>query len=117
MEITLTRSNAPRKDERLVIFNIEGRKAAFSSSRRSSRRMRFPRHLKLTGEFAPPKVKETPEERKARLKALPKPTPAERLAKMEERLAKMKAKLATAPAPPTGITKSAEHTTTRKGRK
>jgi hypothetical protein len=38
----------------------------------------------LTGEFAPPKAKETLEERKARLAGI---TPAEKLARMEERLA------------------------------
>ncbi len=55
--------------------------------------MRVPPTLTLTGEFAPPKVKETPAERKARLALLPKLTPAERVARMEERLAKMKTKL------------------------
>lgn len=45
--------------------------------------------------FAParqPKVKETKEERKARLAALPKPTLAEKIAKREAALAALKAK-------------------------
>lgn len=45
-----------------------------------------------------PKVKETKEERKARLAALPKPTLAERIAKREKQLEKDKAKLAAADA-------------------
>lgn len=51
------------------------------------------------GTFEPakaPKAKETKEERKARLAAMPKPTEAERIAKAEEKLAKRKAKLAAA---------------------
>lgn len=45
------------------------------------------------GEFAGPREKLTPEERKARLKAKPKLTLAEQIAKDEARLAKRKAKL------------------------
>lgn len=50
-------------------------------------------------EFVPakaPKVRETKEERKARLAAQPKPTEAERIQKAEANLAKRKAKLAAA---------------------
>jgi hypothetical protein len=94
MDIILTRSTAPRKDDRLVIFNIEGRTGSVQFFKTLFNKDAVPATLKLTGDFAAPKVKETPEERKARLKALPKPTPAERLAKMEERLARMRAKLA-----------------------
>lgn len=49
------------------------------------------------GVFAPakqPKVRETKEERKARLAAQPKPTEAEKIARAEAALAKRKAKLA-----------------------
>lgn len=45
-----------------------------------------------------PKPTETKEERKARLAALPKPTEAERIARVEKNLAKRKAKLAAADA-------------------
>lgn len=81
-----------------------------------------PAKLTLTGDFAAPKVKETPEERKARLKALPKATPAGRLAKMEASLAKMKAKLAAAPATtatptPAPAPTPAPHMRVGKGRK
>lgn len=97
--ITLVRSTAPRKDPRLVIYNIEGRigSVQFLSTLFGGNQVSQgnpPATLTLTGTFAPPKPKETPEERKARLKAI---TPAERLAKMEARIAKMKAKLAAAP--------------------
>ena len=94
--ITLVRSTAPRKDQRLVIYNIQGRTGSvqflstlFGGSQTDQGNP--PATLTLTGTFAAPKPKETPEERKARLKAI---TPAERLAKMEARVAKMKAKLA-----------------------
>ncbi len=97
MDITLVKSNAPRKSDRLVIFNLEGRtgsvqflKTLFGSS--------VPATLTLSGEFAEPKIKvakvaETKEERKARLAAVLKPTLAERVARAEERTAKLKAKL------------------------
>lgn len=100
--LKLTRSAAPRKTNRLVIYNIEGRTGSvqflstlFGGSKDSVGNP--PAELELMGEFAPARVnkpKETAEERKARLAALPKLTPAERLAKMEEKVAKAKAKLA-----------------------
>ena len=98
MVINLTRSTAPRKDARLVIFNLEGRTGSVQFLKTLFNKDAIPATLTLTGEFAAPKVKETPAERKARLALLPKLTPAERVAKMEERLANMKAKLV-APAP------------------
>jgi hypothetical protein len=100
MDITLVRSNAQRKNPRLVIFNIDGRPGSVQFFRTLFQDA-IPAKLTLTGEFAAPRVKETPEERKTRLKALPKLTPAERLAKMEERVAKMKAKVAAATTPTT----------------
>ena len=81
MDITLVRSNSQRKNPRLVIFNIEGRAGSVQFFRTLFQDA-VPAKLTLIGEFAPPKVKETPEERKARLKALPKLTAAERVAKM-----------------------------------
>lgn len=58
-----------------------------------------PAQAEVTGPFKlaaakEPKVKETKEERKARLAALPKPTEAERIAQAEARLQKRKDKLA-----------------------
>ena len=97
MEITLVRSAAQPKNPRLVVFKIDGRPGSVQLYRTLFAKDAVPARLTLTGEFAEPKAKETPEERRARLKALPKLTPAERLAKMEERLAKMKARLAAAP--------------------
>jgi hypothetical protein len=98
MDITLTRNPAQRKNPRLVIFNIEGRPGSVQFFRALFPLNAVPERLTLIGEFAAPKVKETPEERKARLAAMPKMTPAERLAKMEASVAKMKARLA-APQP------------------
>jgi len=106
LEITLVRSSAARKDPRLVIYNIEGRTGSvqflstlFGGTQTSQGNP--PERMTLVGEFAPPRVKETPAERKARLALLPKLTPAEKIAKAEERLAKMKMALvagSTAPA-------------------
>jgi len=104
MDITLTRSTAPRKNPRLVIFTVEGRPGSVQFFRTLFPMNAVPERLTLTGEFAAPKVKETPAERKARLALLPKLTPAQRLAKMEERVAKMKAALNPAPAPSAIVT-------------
>ena len=105
-ELVLTRSTADRKSKRLVIYNFEGRKGSvqflstlFGGDQKSVGNP--PDKLTLIGEFAEPKVakpKETPEERKARLAALPKPTLAEKVAKAEERAAKLREKLAKAKA-------------------
>lgn len=97
--LTLRRSTAARRDQRLVIYNIEGRTGSvqflstlFGGSQKDQGNP--PERLTLTGTFAPPKPKETAEERKARLAAI---TPEQRLAKLEQRVAKMKAKVAAAP--------------------
>ena len=94
--ITLVRSTAPRKDQRLVIYNIQGRTGSvqflstlFGGSQTDQGNP--PPTLTLTGTFAAPKPKETPEEREGAPQAI---MPAGRLAKMEARVAKMKAKLA-----------------------
>lgn len=107
MELTLTRSEAPRKSKRLVIYNIDGRKGSiqflstlFGGSQNDVGNP--PAQLKLVGEFAEPKQpkpKETPEERKARLAALPKPTLEEKVKKAEERAARLREKLAKASNP------------------
>src|SRR5690348_6317749 len=90
MEITLIRNTARKGD--LLVYSIDGRPGSVQfTSKALFNQDAVPATLRLVGEFAPPKPKETPEERKARVKAI---TPAERLAKMEARIAKMKAKLA-----------------------
>lgn len=118
MELVLTKSPAPRKSKRIVIYNIEGRTGSvqflstlFGGDQKNEGTP--PEKLTLSGEFAEPKVKvakekETPEQRKARLAALPKLTLAEKIANAEKRaeelrakLAKQTAKAAEAPAAPT----------------
>ena len=117
MVINLTRSTAPRKDARLVIFNLEGRTGSVQFLKTLFNQDAIPATLTLTGEFAAPKVKETPAERKARLALLPKLTPAERVAKMEERLANMKAKLVTTKADSTKAPAPTSPLANRSGRK
>ncbi len=108
MEITLRHRTSQRKNDRLVIFNIEGRTGCVQFLKTLFPKDAVPPTLTLTGTFATP---ETPEARKARLAAI---TPAERLAKMEERVTKMKAKLAAQ----TDTPKAPEQTMTRaKGRR
>lgn len=57
-----------------------------------------PQTLEMQGDLAGPRVKMTPEERKAARANAPKPTLAERIAASEKKLAKMREKLATAEA-------------------
>ena len=117
--LTLVRSTAARKDPRLVIYNIEGRTGSvqflstlFGGTQSSQGNP--PEKLTLSGTFAAPKPKETPEERKARLAAI---TPEQKLSAMEVKIAKMKAKLAAptaaAPAPKAEISKPVQ----QKGKK
>lgn len=101
-DLKLKLSTGERKSKRLVFYDIEGRtgkvqflSTLFGGDQKSQGNP--PAELTLTGEFAEPKApkaKETPEERKARLKALPKLTLAEKVARAEERAAALKAKLA-----------------------
>jgi len=90
VDITLTRSNAPRKHDRFVIYKINDRPGSVQFLKTLFENDAVPTTLTLTGTFAAPKIKETPEQRKARIKSLPKPTPAERLAKLEQRIARLK---------------------------
>lgn len=99
-QITLVRSTATRKDARLVIYNIEGRKGSvqFLGSLFEGGAAGAPERLTLNSDvsFAQPRVakpKETPEERKARLAALPKPTIEQQIAKAEEKARKLREKL------------------------
>jgi hypothetical protein len=111
--LKLVRSTAPRKEQRLVIYSIEGRKGSvqflstlFGGNQHSQGNP--PSTLVLTGTFAPPPKKETPEERKARLASI---TPEMKLAAMEKRVAAMKAKIAaasTAAAPAAPVAKKAK---------
>jgi len=106
-EITLKRSDAPRKTNRLVIYNLVGRNGSvqflstlFGGSQKD--RGNPPETLTLVGEFAEPKApkaKMTAEERKAARKNAPKPTLAEKLAKAQARMEALKAKLAAEAAP------------------
>lgn len=103
-DLKLVLSKAARKSARLVIYNIEGRTGSvqflstlFGGGNKSQGNP--PETLTLVGEFAEPKVKEpkvklTPEERKARLASLPKLTLAEKVAKAEARMEKLRQKLA-----------------------
>lgn len=108
--LNLVRSTADRKSKRIVIYNIEGRTGSvqflstlFGGDQKSEGNP--PASLTLSGEFAEPKpkaaprVKETPEERKARLAAMPKLTLAEKVAKAEKKAAALRAKLAKASEP------------------
>lgn len=100
MNVTLTRSNANRKDDRLVIYNYSDSKGSVQFLR-SRFGETIPDELVLSGELGEPKApkeKETAEARKARLKALPKLTLAEKVQKAEERTAKLKAKMQAAAA-------------------
>lgn len=104
MELVLVRNDSDRKSKRLVNYKIEGRTGSvqFLSTLfggTQTDRGNPPERLTLTGEFAEPKVKvakakETPEERKARLAAMPKLTLEQKVAKAEEKAAKLREKLA-----------------------
>lgn len=95
MDLTLNHKPNSRKTDRLVIFDLTDRKGSVQFLRTLFPDA-IPQSIVISGEFSAPRTpraKETPEERKARLKALPKLTPAEKLAKAEERVAKMRAKI------------------------
>ena len=101
--ITLVKSTAARKSQRLVIYGIEGRRGSvqflstlFGGDQHSQGNP--PEKLTLTGTFAKP---ESDEERKARLAARPKLTEAEKITKLEAQLAKRKAALTTGSSAPT----------------
>lgn len=95
--VTLTRRTKERKNDKLVIFELAGRPELSVQFHRSAFPEQIPTSISITADLAPARVakaKETPEERKARLKALPKPTLEEKARKAEERAAKLKEKLA-----------------------
>ena len=80
-----TQGPAPRH------FQFRGQARQRSIFPGALRQRAVPERVTLTGEFAPPKAKETPEERKARLAGI---TPAEKLARNGRAIARMRAKLA-----------------------
>jgi len=105
--LKLVRNDKPRKNSRIAVFDIEGRKTSVAIPKSMFVDGVVPESLDLNaaGEFAPvptPRVPETPEERKARLAALPKLTLAEKIERREKQIAAMKAKLAASQAAPTG---------------
>lgn len=102
-EIALTVNTEPRKNTRVLVFDIPGRRASITVPK-SLFGDNVPTSLILTSDVdlapvAEPKPKETKEERKARLAALPKKTPAEKLAALEAKAAKLRAKLEAANKP------------------
>lgn len=105
--LALKLNTEPRKNPRILVFDIEGRRASVAIPK-SVFGDAAPSDLMLQSDspFADPKVakeKETPEARKARLAAMPKLTPEQKLAKLLDRAEKLKAKLAKAGASqPTG---------------
>jgi hypothetical protein len=88
MEIQLTRSTAPRKTDRLVIYDgghlhsVQFLRTAFGDT--------IPETITVSGEFAAPKPKETPEERKARIAAM---SPIDKIAAAEARARKTLARI------------------------
>src|SRR5580704_16036976 len=99
--ITLVKSSAARKSQRLAIYNIDGRRGSvqfFSTLFGGDQHSQGNPHekLTLTGTFAKP---ESDEERQARLAARPKPTDAEKILNLKGTLAKMEASLATGSTP------------------
>lgn len=101
--ITLTKDTKARKTSSIVYTSPELRggvrlvKTAFANGTPDDT-------IQLTGNFAAPKPVETKEERKARLKAMPKMTLAEKIAKREASLNALKAKAAAAvPAEPATV--------------
>lgn len=97
--LTLTRNDKPRKNARVAVFNIEGRQTSVSLPKSLFEGGNAPDSLELNSaaSFASApvaKAKETPEERKARLAALPKLTLAQKIESREKQIVAMKAKLA-----------------------
>jgi RecG-like helicase len=100
MNLTLSTKN--RKGSSVVFNTPDGVRGSVRVNKSVFANGQIPQSLTIEGaEFAQPKPKLTPEERKAQRAAQPKLTAAERVQKMEERLAKAKAKLAAQAQPAT----------------
>jgi len=97
MEITFTRSDKTRKST-MAVYVAEGRSGSLRFAKSLFVGKQAPATLTLANDaFAGPRVKETPEERKARMALLPKLTLAEKIAKREKELMAMRSKLASQP--------------------
>jgi hypothetical protein len=96
-EVNLTRSDKQRSTQMVVFTFADGRPGSVRISKTAFADKKAPETLQLlTDAYAGPRIErksETKEERKARLAALPKPTPAEKLAKLQAKLAKLQAQV------------------------
>ena len=109
-QINLTRSDKQRSTQ-MVVYTVDGRPGSVRFSKTLFKDKNAPEKVTLVTEaFAGPKEpkrQETKEERKARLAALPKPTAAEKVARMEAKLAKLRQKVASEQAPAGGASEQA----------
>lgn len=96
MEITLKRSDKQRSTQ-MVVYTVDERPGSVRFSKTLFKDKAAPPEVTLQSDaFAGPKEPkrvETKEERKARLAALPKPTAAEKLARLEAKIAKLRPKV------------------------
>lgn len=96
-QIRLVRSDKERSTQ-MVVYGVEGRPGSVRFSKTLFKDKQPPANVTLfTDAFAGPKearVEETKEQRKARLAALPKPTAAEKMARLEQKLDRLRAKAA-----------------------
>lgn len=102
MDITLTKSDKPRKSSSIVYLGA-GLRGGVRIAKTCFAGGNAPASLVISGPFAEPKAKMTKEERKAARAALPKLTPAEKLAKLNERAAKLQAKINASAAAPASV--------------
>lgn len=94
MKITFVRSDRQRKSQ-AVTYVAEGYNGSVRFSKTLFEGKAGPSQIAIDAvEFRAPRAAETSEERKARLKALPKPTLEQQIAKREAALAKLREKAA-----------------------
>ena len=104
MNVNLTRSDKQRSTG-MVVFLVEGRPGSVRFSKTLFKNQTAPETIAVDtdafgfGEARVARTQETKEERKARLKALPKLTPAEKLARLEAKIEKMRTKVNATAAP------------------
>lgn len=92
-DITFTRNTAARKSL-AEVYTAEGYPGSVRFSKTLFVNKTAPDSITISNPaFAGPRVKETKEERKARLKAMPKLTDAQKLEKIEAKAAKLRAKV------------------------
>lgn len=100
MDITLTKSDKPRKSSSIVYLGA-GLRGGIRVAKSCFKDGNAPASLVLSSDaFAEPKVKMSAEERKAARAAAPKKTAAEKLAALETRAAKLREKVAKESAAP-----------------